>query len=139
MNRALQWKLIAGFLLVFIAGGMTGAFFAASHAREVFQLPQPGIMGERMRERLRADLNLTPEQMTKIAPIIAKTASQLEQVRHDTGRRVHDLFVQAHTEMSQFLNDEQRAKLRAIEARHHRWMQHRHGFEWRRHSPSPSP
>jgi len=26
MNRALQWKLIAGFLLVFVAGGITGAF-----------------------------------------------------------------------------------------------------------------
>ena len=29
MNRALKWKLIAGFLLVFAAGGMTGAFVVA--------------------------------------------------------------------------------------------------------------
>jgi len=28
MSRALQWKLIVGFLLVFIAGGVTGAWAA---------------------------------------------------------------------------------------------------------------
>jgi hypothetical protein len=33
MNRALQWKLIAGFLLVFVAGGITGAFVGGSYAR----------------------------------------------------------------------------------------------------------
>ena len=26
MNRALQWKLVLGFILVFFAGGITGAF-----------------------------------------------------------------------------------------------------------------
>ena len=36
MNRALQWKLIGGFILVFIAGGITGAFFGGLHARHLF-------------------------------------------------------------------------------------------------------
>ena len=30
MNRALQWKLIVGFILVFIAGAITGAFLVRS-------------------------------------------------------------------------------------------------------------
>ena len=96
MNFALKWKLIAGFLLVFIAGGMTGAFFGASHARHLFfESPRHGIIGERMRERLRAQLNLTPEQVAKISPIIDKTAAQLEQERRDTGKRVHELMIGA--------------------------------------------
>ena len=137
MNRGLKWTLIIGFLLVFVAGGMTGAFFGASHARHLFfEPPQPGVMGERMRERLRRELSLTPEQMAKISPIIDKTAAQLEQIRHETGQRVHELFMEAHREMAAHLSDEQRATLQAMEASHHQWMQHRPGFRWR-HSPSP--
>ncbi len=101
MNRALQWKLIAGFLLVFIAGGMTGAFFGAAYARHLFfEFHQPGVMGIRMRDRLRTELNLTPEQVAKISPIIDKTAAQLAEIRHDTGRRVHEVMINAHREMA---------------------------------------
>ena len=58
MNRALQWKLIAGFILVFIAGGMTGAFFAAAHAHHLFfESHQPAWVANRMKERLRSELN----------------------------------------------------------------------------------
>ena len=137
MNRALKWKLIVGFVLVFVAGGMTGAFLGASHARHLFfAQPHRGMMSQRMRDRLRAQLNLTPEQVAKISPIIDKTAAQLEQIRHETGQRVHELFTEAHREMAAHLSDEQRAKLQAMEARHHQGMQHQPGFRWR-HSPSP--
>ncbi len=95
MNRALQWKLIAGFILVFIAGGMTGAFLGGVHARHLFfEFHQPGLMAIRMRDRLRTELHLTPEQVAKISPIIDKTAAQLQQVRRDTGRRL-DCFKQS--------------------------------------------
>ena len=140
MNRALQWKLIAGFLLVFIAGGMTGAFFGASHARHLFsESPRHGIIGERMRDRLRAQLNLTPEQVAQISPIIEKTSAQLEQERRDTGRRVHELITAAHREIATNLTEAQRAKLEEMEARRQRW--HGRGFH-RRGSPaaeSPQP
>ena len=66
MNRALQWKLIAGFLLVFVAGGVTGAFVGGSYARHhFFELRHPERIGGRMKDRLRADLNLTPDQLAK--------------------------------------------------------------------------
>lgn len=134
MNRALQWKLVAGFLLVFIAGGMTGAFFGASHARHVFFEPhRRGIMGERMLERLRTQLTLTPEQVAKISPIIEKTATQLEQVRRETGQKVREVFQGSHQEIATHLTDDQRAKLEQIEARHRAW--HRRGF----HGRSPVP
>lgn len=137
MNRALKWKLIVGFVLVFVAGGMTGAFFGASHARHLFfTQPHRGMMSERMRDHYRAKLNLTPEQVAKISPIIDKTAVQLEQIRHETGDRVHELFLEAHREMAAHLSDEQRTKLQAMEARHHQSMKHQPGSRWR-HSPSP--
>ena len=137
MNRALQWKLIVGFLLVFIAGATTGGFLGASHARRLFfEPPQHGIMAQRMRDRLRVQLKLTPEQLDKISPIIDKTAAQLEQTRRDTGRRVRELFTEAHREMAPHLTAEQRAKLQEMEERHRRWTEHGRGFHDR---PPPPP
>src|SRR5437762_12964095 len=111
MNTGLKWKLAVGFLLVFVAGGVTGAFVAAAGARH-FQISaeRHGVAAQRMREHLRAELKLTPEQLTKISPIIDRAGEQLEQIRTDTARRVHETFAQAHKEMSSSLTDEQRTK-----------------------------
>jgi len=137
MNRALKWKLIVGFVLVFVAGGMTGAFFGASHARHLFFTPpHRGMMSERMLDHFRAQLNLTPEQVAKISPIIDKAAGQLEEIRGNTGRRVHETIAEAHREMAADLTEEQRAKLQAIEARHRRW--HHQAWELRESTP-PEP
>lgn len=140
MNAALKWKLIAGFLLVFIAGGVTGGFIAASTIRHYFLASHHSIAAQRMRERLKAELNLTPEQMTKISPVIDKTAAQLEEIRRDTARRVHDTFSEAHRQIAADLTPEQRAKLEQLRQRHHRMRERFH----RRHgdilpSPAPSP
>ena len=118
MSRALQWKLIVGFLLVFIAGGVTGAFFGASYAHQMFfQSRHHGMMADRIRQRLRKELDLTPEQLTKISPIIDKEAGQLEQIRQETGQRVHGIIADAHQQIATNLTDEQRTKLKDFEAR----------------------
>ena len=122
MNRALQWKLIAGFLLVFVAGGITGAFVGGSYARyHFFELRHPERIGGAMKDRLRTELDLTPEQLAKISPIIDKTTSQLRDIRRDTGRRVRQIIAEAHGQMATQLTDEQRQKLKQIEERHRRW------------------
>jgi Spy/CpxP family protein refolding chaperone len=136
MNRALQWKLIVGFILVFIAGGISGAFMGGLYARHhFFAFHRPELIGGRMKERLRAELNLTPEQVAKISPIIDKTAAQLRDIRRDTARRVHETIAEAHRQMAVNLTDEQRQKLQQIEERHRHWRHHRsHEF-----TPEPSP
>lgn len=119
MNRSLKINLIVGFILVFVAGAMTGNFFAALHARHVFiEFHGPGMMASRMKERLRSELKLTPDQEAKISPIVDKMAAQLDQIRKETGQRVHQTFMDAHRDMSAILTDEQRKKLHEIEERH---------------------
>jgi Spy/CpxP family protein refolding chaperone len=135
MNRALKWKLIAGFLLVFLAGGLTGAFVGASHVRHFFfKFHHRGDMSERMRHRLQKELDLTPEQMAKISPILDKATAQLQQVRSDTGQRVREILNDTHRQMEPHLTDEQREKLKQIEERHRR----RHRGHWQ-HEFSPEP
>jgi Spy/CpxP family protein refolding chaperone len=139
MNQALRWKLIAGFILVFVAGGISGVFLGGIYARHLFfGFHQPEQIGTRMKERLRAELNLTPEQVAKISPIIDKTAAQLRDIRRETGRRVHETIAEAHRQMAVNLTDEQRQKLQQIEERHRRW-RHRGFHEPPPESPAESP
>ncbi len=135
MNGSLRWKLIAGFILVFMAGAMTGVFFAAMHTRHIFsEVHQPGVMATRMKQHLGRELNLTPEQEAKISPIVDKMTTQLQQIRMETGRRVRQTFLDAHQEMAASLTEEQRKKLREMEERHHAWHS-RHGG----HGPPDGP
>jgi alkanesulfonate monooxygenase SsuD/methylene tetrahydromethanopterin reductase-like flavin-dependent oxidoreductase (luciferase family) len=139
MNRSLKWKLIAGFVLVFIAGGITGAAVGGAYARHYFfALHHPERIGQRMKERLRAELKLTPEQMTNISPIIDKTAVQLREIRQETGRRVHQAMADAHQQIAVNLTDEQREKLSRIEQQHRRW-HHGRFHEAPDESASPTP
>jgi Spy/CpxP family protein refolding chaperone len=139
MNRALRWKLIAGFLLVFVAGGITGAFVGGSYARHHFlELHRPERIGAQMKDRLRAELNLTPEQVAKISPIIDKTAAQLRVIRRETGQRVHQIVADSHQQMAASLTEEQRQKLQQSEERHRQW-RHHHFHEPPAEMPSATP
>jgi hypothetical protein len=140
MNGSLKWKLIAGFILVFVAGAMTGVFFASMHARRMFvEFHQPGLVAARMNNRLRTELNLTPDQVAAITPIVQKMATQLEQIRMQTGRRVHETFMDAHQEIGTHLTAEQRKKLQEMQERHRtsHWMHGGHGPPPGEGSPTP--
>src|ERR1044072_8765474 len=127
MNGALKWKLIAGFFLVFIAGGIAGAALGGWYTRHlVFDSHRPGRLGDKMKEHLRTELRLTPEQTAKVSPIIDKTTAQPRDMRRDTRRRVHEIMMRAHNEISVVLTEQQRKKLQQIEERH-RGERHRHG------------
>jgi hypothetical protein len=132
MNGGLKWKLLAGFVLVFAAGGITGAFIGASHARDMFFHPHSNKLSDRMRRYLRVQLHLSADQMAKISPVVDKAAAQLGDVQRSTGERVHEIIVQEHREIAPFLTDDQRAKLGELETRARRWQP----FRGPRHSPA---
>ena len=119
--NGLKWKLLAGFALVFVAGGMTGAFVGASHARHLFFQAQPTMLGDRMRRHLSVQLHLSKEQMAQISPIVDKTAAQLADIHRTTGEQVRDTIAQEHRAIAPYLTDEQRAKLKQLEARPRHW------------------
>ena len=133
MNNSLRWKLILAFVLVFLAGAACG-FFGALHVHHFFARMDSGAMAQHLKQRLRAELKLTPEQMQKISPIIDRAASELKTKREQTMRDVHEIFKQAHREMQPFLTPEQRTRLQELEKRH-RHLLHRHGLT----GPPPSP
>jgi Spy/CpxP family protein refolding chaperone len=124
-------------VLVFLAGAACG-FFGAFHVHHFFARMDSGAMAQHMKQRLRAELKLTPEQMQQISPVIDRAASQLKTKREQTMRDVHEIFEQAHRDMQPFLTPEQRARLEELEKRH-RHLLHRHGLMGPDHPPSPPP
>ena len=121
MSSGLKWRLILGFSLVFIAGIATGSFIGTARFHHGWSsASRHNLLAERMRNRMQTRLNLTSEQVAKSGPIFDKAARELEGVRTDTARRVHDVMVQADRDLAPILTTEQRARLEAMEASHHR-------------------
>jgi len=140
MNSALKWKLIAGFLLVFLAGGATGVFVSAATAhRFLFGPHRHGYAAQAMKNRLQWQLRLTDEQMAKISPIIEKTGAQLEEIRGETGRRVRETIAESHREIAPILTPEQKERLQQMEQRQRRWMHRGHWHAQDTGTPEASP
>ena len=135
MNSALKWKLAFAFLLVFFAGATMGAFFGFHHIRRhvILGPPKSGEVGDRMREHFRRSLDLTPEQESKVAPIIESTSAKLETIRQETAERVRVVMENSKKEVAPLLTPEQQKKLDNLEAQHRKMMLH-HGFD-----PTPKP
>jgi Spy/CpxP family protein refolding chaperone len=135
MNSALQWKLAFAFLLVFVAGAATGAFFGVHllHHHVILGPPHSGDVPDRMREHLRRALGLTAEQETKIAPIIDATSAKLETIRVETAERVRTVMEESKREVAPMLTPEQQKKLDKLDSEHRKMMLH-HGF-----LPPPPP
>ena len=133
MNSSLRWKLILAFVLVFFAGIACGFFGAFRGAPWMFGHPHHGSVAEHMKRHLRTELNLTPQQMEQISPIVDRAASQLEAKREQTMREVRNIFEETHRSITPFLTPEQQTKLGQLEQRHRQRLR-RHGF-----MPPPGP
>ncbi len=137
MTRALKLWLALALVVVFGAGLATGLYAGArQHKRGVYKQHRP-FMGERMREHLRRELDLTPEQAAQVGPILERTATQLDAIRQETRQRIGETMNASHQEIAPLLNPEQRERLSEIRDRHIRVMRRRHHGP--RHGPHGPP
>ena len=94
MNASLKRKLIAGFILAFLAGGAAGAFLTLHQSQRWRH--HPHSLSERMRDRIKSELDLTPEQFAKVRPILDRAANQLEKIRIESGRNVRQVLAETN-------------------------------------------
>jgi Spy/CpxP family protein refolding chaperone len=131
MTTALKWRIAVGLLLVFLAGVATGVFAGAWHARDAFAGRHGPRMGDRMRERLVRELELTPEQVRQMSPILDDTARRLQEIRRESGGRVNEVLTQSHQQLGAYLTPDQKDRWEDMQRRHRRF--------WRRHRGEPPP
>ena len=122
-----MWRLAVGVIVVFAAGLATGMFIGTRKAQDVLVLKQHGRMGERMRQHLIRELELTPEQLEKLSPVIDDTSRRLQQIRMESGRRVAETMRESHAAMAPHLTQPQRERLETMKMRHKRHSHRRGG------------
>ncbi|MEO5717570.1 MAG: hypothetical protein ABIR29_03250 [Chthoniobacterales bacterium] len=115
-SRALRVTIYA--VLIFLAGGITGALVAPQFGRTFMRPPDSKQMSQHMMERLQAGLDLTPEQKAKIKPLIEKTGTDMESIRRGTSKRVHDRIAETNAQISLLLSANQKEKFIKMEAEH---------------------
>jgi hypothetical protein len=126
MTRALKLWFSVALVVVFSAGVATGLFAGARHGKRVFVAGQPHFTGDRMREHLRRELQLTPEQEQNVAPVIERAAAELDAIRQETQQRVAKTMNDSHQEIAPLLNSDQRERLSQMRDRHIRFLRRRH-------------
>jgi Spy/CpxP family protein refolding chaperone len=117
MTASFKGKLIAGFVLAFLAGGAAGVFFTfhqARHWRADFGR-HPHSLTERMRDRIKGQLDLTPQQLAKIEPILDRAAKELQEIRAETGAKVRQVMAETNHALQPELTEPQRARLEKIQ------------------------
>ncbi len=125
MTRRLKWGLAVGVLMVFAAGVATGMFVGARKAHDVLMFKHHHRMGDRMRDHLTRHLELTPEQLEKVVPIIDRTSERLRDIRAESGKRVAETMRESHAAMLPHLTPAQQEKLAQMKMRHKRMMRRR--------------
>ena len=118
MNASLKRKLIAGFILAFLAGGAAGAFLTLHQSQRWRH--HPHSLSERMRDRIKSELDLTPEQFAKVRPILDRAANQLEKIRIESGRNVRQVLAETNRALEPELTDTQRTRLENMQKMQHR-------------------
>ena len=128
MNTMGKWKLGLYVILIFVAGAGSGALIAWEVGRKtpIPPTPTPEI-AVRLKERFQSRLELTPDQMTKIAPMIDQAMHRLETIRRDTATQIFDNVSNMHEQVVQVLTPPQRGKFEELEKERQDYLHAKYG------------
>ena len=123
-----KWKLSLYVLAIFLAGGGTGALLTWQVCQRFPVAPlTPEEIGVRLRGRFKSGLDLTPDQVQKIDPLIDRAMRQVEIIRKDTANRVFANVSNLHEQVVIVLTPEQKTKFDVLEAERHDYLRKRFG------------
>jgi Spy/CpxP family protein refolding chaperone len=128
MNRLSKWKLGLYVLVIFLAGGGTGALITWQVRRRtpVAPLP-PAEIGARLRARFQSRLDLTPEQVQKIDPLIDQAMGRVEAIRSETANHVFANASNLHAQVLLVLTPEQKMKFEELERERQTFLRRKFG------------
>lgn len=111
--------IVLALMVVFAAGAAAGWAYGRREGLSRSHRPPPRTedMQRRVVEGLRRDLELTPDQWTKMEPIINETWGKISELQKATGRQVREMIRAQHLRFKEFLTEAQWTKLQELEAR----------------------
>ena len=126
----LSRNAIIGYLAAtFVAGAVAGVFGARAFPAKPAPRPprETGAMSERILKRWTTDFHLSPEQVTKIEPLLRVTDTEVSGIHQENERRMKGAFERMHQQVLPLLDEDQKRLLEE-----HRKKMERRGNE-RRH------
>jgi hypothetical protein len=107
-----RWKLVLFGLIILFCGMVIGAgitFHVGSIM--IFHAMSPGDeMAERITKRIDRDLDLTDEQRSQVAEIVARRVSAFKDILTGVYPRIKEQFALLHDEIAPILTEEQKLK-----------------------------
>jgi Spy/CpxP family protein refolding chaperone len=121
-------KLAAYVVAIFLAGGGTGALITwqTCQGRAIAPL-SPAEIGARLRARFQSRLDLTPQQVNKINPLIDQAMRQVESIRSETASHVFANVSNLHEQVLLVLTPEQQAKFEQLERERREYLRQKFG------------
>jgi len=111
--KVIRWKLISGLLLVFVLGilaGSVGTGFYLKH-RLVPLIKEPRARKSFIMKRLSKKLDLTPDQQTKIEPIVNQMIEKRREYYRKTRPEIKTIMDQGFSKIKAELSEDQKKKL----------------------------
>jgi Spy/CpxP family protein refolding chaperone len=123
-------KLAAYVAAIFLAGAGSGALIGWQVCRRMPVAPLPTVeVGARLRALFQSRLNLTPEQVTRINPLIDQAMRQVEVIRRETASHVFANVSNLHEQVLLVLTPEQKAKFEQLERKRREYLRQKFGPE----------
>ena len=117
MSNVTKGQAIIYLVAIFIAGAACGAVIGyTSGKREAVVPARQKEMSERTLRRLEARLNLTPEQIAKVKPIVEQNSAAMQAIHRESWQRVSETFKRMNAQIAGHLTEEQNQKLEAMES-----------------------
>jgi hypothetical protein len=114
--KVIRWKLISGLLLVFVLGilaGSVGTGFYLKH-RLVPLIKEPRARKSFIMKKLSKKLNLTPEQQTKIEPMVTQMIEKRREFYRKARPEIKIIMDRGFAEIKSELNEDQKKKLNEL-------------------------
>jgi len=107
-----RWKSLLLGLVILVCGMVIGAgiTFHAGHVLMFRAVSPGGEMADRVTRHIDRDLDLTPEQRSQVAKIVAHRISAFKNILIDAYTRIKEQFQLMHDEVAPILREEQKSK-----------------------------
>ena len=126
MNSLTKSKIALYLAVIFTAGGITGTVIAwGSAKRKMLQPASMETVCSFMEDRLKSRLDLTPEQLQKIKPILNQPAREMKAIHAKTMEEIDQTIQRANKQIARELTEEQKRKLEQMERERCDFMQKR--------------
>ena len=116
MSNLTKGKAIFYLVAIFIAGAACGTLLGYATGRQQAVSPaRQKEMSERTLRRLETRLNLTPDQIAKVKPIVEQNSAAMQSIHRESWQRVSETFRRMNAQIAGYLTEEQKRKLEAME------------------------